>query len=299
MEKILHIDTICDYNEGLGIETLHPLVSVIDFSKAKPIKPARRMFGFYAIFLKDVKCGDLIYGRSMYDYQEGTLVFLAPGQVIGIVNNGPRIQPKGKALLFHLELIKGTPLGRAIDSYTFFSYQVNEALHISEQERHIVLDCLSKIQLELAHAIDKHSRRLIVNNIELLLDYCTRFYERQFITRENVNADVLSRFEAILGAYFQTDRPQQFGLPTVAYCADIMHLSANYFGDLIKKETGKTAQEHIQLKLLDVAKERIFDTGKTVSEIAYELGFKYPQHFTRFFKKHTGLAPLEYRASAN
>lgn len=299
MEKIKRFDSINEYNDHFGIETLHPLVSVIDFSKSKQIKHSRNLFGFYAIFLKDVKCGDLIYGRSYYDYQEGTLVFLAPGQVIGVVDNGQKFKPKGMALLFHPDFIKGTTLGREIDNYTFFSYQVNEALHISEQERHIVLDCLAKIQIELSHSIDKHSRRLIVTNIELLLDYCTRFYERQFITRENVNADILTRFEGILNAFFQSDKPQLIGLPSVAYCADCMHLSANYFGDLIKKETGKTAQEHIQLKLLDIAKERIFDTQKTVAEIAYELGFKYPQHFTRFFKKHTGMAPLEYRITAN
>lgn len=296
MEKINHIDTIYQYNESLGVETLHPLVSVIDFSKAKMMKHAKHMFGFYAIFLKDVKCGDIIYGKNYYDYQEGTLVFLAPEQVIGIVDNGEVFQPKGMALLFHPDFIKGTQLGREIANYTFFSYEVNEALHISEGERKIVLDCLSKIQLELSHSIDKHSRRLIVTNIELLLDYCTRFYERQFITRENVNTDILSKFESLLNEYFHSERPQEEGLPSVAYCASKLHLSANYFGDLIKKETGKSAQEHIQLKLIDIAKERIFDTDKSVSEIAYELGFKYPQHFTRFFKKRIGMTPNEYRA---
>lgn len=297
MDTINHIDTICQYNESLGIETLHPLVSVIDFSKAKMLKHAKHMFGFYAIFLKDVKCGDLIYGRNYYDYQEGTLVFLAPGQVIGIADTGKNFQPKGMALVFHPDFIKGTQLGRNINEYTFFSYEVNEALHISEQERKIVLDCLSKIQMELSHSIDKHSRRLIVTNIELLLDYCTRFYERQFITREDVNSDILSKFESLLADYFHSDKPQEEGLPSVAFCAEKLHLSSNYFGDLIKKETGKTAQEHIQLKLLDVAKEKIFDTGKSVSEIAFELGFKYPQHFTRFFKKRIGMTPNEYRAA--
>ncbi|MDE7344824.1 MAG: helix-turn-helix transcriptional regulator, partial [Alistipes sp.] len=165
-----------------------------------------------------------------------------------------------------------------------------------EQERDIVIDCLHKIRTETEHAVDKHTQRLITANIEPLLDYCVRFYERQFITRSNVNNDLLMRFESLLDAYFASERPQSEGLPSVRYFAEQLHLSANYFGDLIKKETGRTAQEHIQLKLIDVSKERIFDGRKTDSEVAYELGFKYPQHFTRLFKKLTGLTPKEYRA---
>ncbi|MDE5623394.1 MAG: helix-turn-helix transcriptional regulator, partial [Alistipes sp.] len=251
---------------------------------------------FYTLFLKDVKCGNLIYGRQYYDYQEGTIVAIAPGQVAGVEDNGEEFQPKGWALVFHPDLIRGTSLGRSIRNYSFFSYEANEALHLSEQEREIVIDCLHKIRTETEHAVDKHTQRLITANIELLLDYCVRFYERQFITRSNVNNDLLMRFESLLDAYFASERPQSEGLPSVRYFAEQLHLSANYFGDLIKKETGRTAQEHIQLKLIDVAKERIFDVRKSVSEVAYELGFKYPQHFTRLFKKLTGLTPKEYRA---
>ena len=255
------------------------------------------MYGFYTIFLKDVKCGDLRYGRNYYDYQEGTLVFLAPGQVIGYENNGQTYQPKGWALLFHPDLLRGTSLGRNISGYTFFTYEVNEALHLSEQERQVVLDCLQNIQSELKHAIDNHSRTLIVSNIELLLNYSTRFYERQFITRNNVNRDVLAGFERLLGDYFQGDRPEQEGVPSVRWCAEQLHLSANYFGDLVKKETGKSAQEYIQLKVIDIAKERIFDTSRSISEVAYSLGFRYPQHFTRLFKKVVGCSPNEYRTA--
>lgn len=244
-----------------------------------------------------MKCGDLRYGRNYYDYQEGTLVFLAPGQVIGYENNGQTYQPKGWALLFHPDLLRGTSLGRNIAGYTFFSYEVNEALHLSEQERQVVLDCLLNIQSELKHAIDKHSRTLIVSNIELLLNYSTRFYERQFITRNNVNRDVLAGFERLLGDYFAGDRPEQDGVPSVRWCAEQLHLSANYFGDLVKKETGKSAQEYIQLKVIDIAKERIFDPGRSISEIAYSLGFRYPQHFTRLFKKVVGCSPNEYRSA--
>lgn len=295
MENILRLDHVYQYNERLGVETLHPLVNVIDFSKCPPMFHSRHILGFYAVFLKDVKCGDLHYGRHFYDYQEGTLVFIAPGQVAGIENNGESFQPKGWALIFHPDLFRGTPLARVMKDYSFFSYESYEALHLSEEERKIFLDCLNNIKIELQHSIDKHSRTLIVTNIELLLNYCTRFYDRQFITRENINKDVLVKFEQLLNEYFQSEKPQDIGLPSVQYCGDQLHLSANYFGDLIKKETGKSPQEHIQLKLIGIAKERILDTERSISEVAYELGFKYPQHFTRLFKKCVGCSPNEYR----
>lgn len=295
MNEIPRIDNICDYNSIMGLETLHPLVSVVDLSKSKRMTHMRHSFGFYAIYLKQVKCGDLIYGRNYYDYQEGTLVCIAPGQVLGVEDNGEYFQPKGWALLFHPDLIRGTSLGRNIKNYSFFSYEANEALHLSEQERVVVIDCMHKIELELNHSIDKHSKTLIASNIELLLNYCERFYDRQFITREHINKDVLVRFENLLEDYFTSDKPQNIGLPTVGYCADKLNLSSNYLGDLIKKETGKSALEHIQLKLINIAKELVYDTSKSVSEIAYELGFKYPQHFSRLFKKRVGVSPNEYR----
>jgi AraC-like DNA-binding protein len=295
MENIRRFETINDYNVFNNNETLHPLVSVVDLSKASPRQGSRMYFGFYTIFLKEVKCGDLVYGRHTYDYQEGTLVFLAPGQVAGINSKGETYQPKGYALIFHPDLIHGTSLGARIQDYSFFSYQSNEALHLSERERRIVLDCFSKIEYELERAIDMHSKKLIISNIELFLNYCVRFYDRQFITRETIHKGVLERFESLLNDYFQTDNPQTIGLPSVAYCAGELNLSANYFGDLVKKETGKTAQEYIQAKVIDVAKERIFDQSKSVSQIAYELGFKYPQHFTRLFKQRVGQSPNEYR----
>ncbi|WP_129733801.1 MULTISPECIES: helix-turn-helix transcriptional regulator [Parabacteroides] len=296
MSEIIEMDHIYQYNDRVNMETLHPLISVIDFSLVDSrIQRARMRYGFYSVFLKEVKCGDLHYGKNYYDYQEGTMVFTGPGQVVGVESNGEYVQPKGWALLFHPDLIRGTSLGRNIKKYTFFSYEVYEALHLSEQERHIVTDCLRNIQLELQRGVDKHSKTLIVSNIELLLNYCVRFYDRQFITRENVNKDTLSKFEKIMNDYFQSDKPQDIGLPSVQYCADQLHLSANYLGDLIKKETGKSAQEQIQLYLIDMAKEKVLDTSRSISEIAYELGFKYPQHFTRLFKKCVGTSPNEYR----
>lgn len=295
MNEMRRFETINDYNVFNNNETRHPLVSVVDFSKAAPRQGSLMYFGFYTIILKDVVCGDLVYGRHTYDYQEGTLVFIAPGQIAGAKSNGETYQPKGYGLVFHPDLIHGTSLGRHIQDYSFFGYQSNEALHLSERERKIILDCFSKIEYELEQSIDKHSKRLIVSNIELFLDYCLRFYDRQFITRDNPHKGILEKFEHLMNGYFQSDKPQTIGLPSVAYCAGELNLSANYFGDLIKKETGKTAQEYIQLKVIDVAKEKIFDHSKSVSEIAYELGFKYPQHFTRLFKQRVGQSPNEYR----
>jgi AraC family transcriptional activator of pobA len=295
MENVMRIDTIGQYNALNNNETLHPLVNIVDLSKADKRPNRRSNYGFYAVFLKEIKCGDLHYGCNYYDYEEGTLVFVGPGQVIGVENNGELYQPKGQALVFHADLLKGTSLGRHITDYNFFSYEVHEALHLSESERKIIYDCYEKIRYELHRGIDKHSKTLIVSNIELLLNYCVRFYDRQFITRENVNKGILQKFEELLNEYFGSDKPRELGLPSVSFCADRLNLSANYFGDLIKKETGKSAQEYIQLKTMDVAKEKIFDISKSVSEIAYELGFKYPQHFTRSFKQHVGYTPNEYR----
>ena len=295
MDDIIKLENISEYNTMRGVETLHPLVSVYELSRMKLIPPTRVNFGFYCVFLKEALCGDLKYGCNYYDYQEGTLVFIGPGQVAGIGNAPGSTHPKGWALLFHPDIIRGTSLSQHIKEYTFFSYETNEALHLSERERQVIIDCLNKIDHELHQAIDKHSKKLIANNIELLLNYCMRFYDRQFITRNQMNKDILIRFENLIDKYLKSEMTKTIGLPTVKYCADQLHLSANYFGDLIKKETGKSAQEYIQLKLIDIAKERIFDTSKSISEIAYELGFKHPQHFSRMFKKGTGYTPNEYK----
>ena len=303
MKKVTNINTVSEYNAAVGLTTLHPLVSVIDLSNSK--KRRRDMsiealsFGFYAVFLKNDKHCDIRYGRNYYDYQEGTLVFISPGQVVSIREDDEDYQPSGHVLLFHPDLIRGTSLAHTMKDYTFFSYDVHEALHLSELEKQIVLECFRKIEFEIQHAIDKHSRKLIVTNIELFLNYCVRFYDRQFISRDHTNTGIIERFDHLLNDYFSSEKPHEAGIPAVGYFASELNLSANYFGDLIKKETGKTAQEHIQAKLINVAKERIFDPSKSISEVAYELGFKYPQHFTRFFKQHAGYTPNEYRSSVN
>lgn len=296
MGSIVKIDSVSQYNTMRGVATQHPLITVLDLSKAQPMPAQTFNFVLYAIYLKELECGELKYGRSHYDYQEGTLVFIAPGQVLGVQPGVKNFAPKGWALLFHPDLIKGTALGKHIQDYSFFSYEVNEALHLSEKEKQIVIDCFNKIRYELEQSIDKHSKTLIASNIELFLNYCTRFYDRQFITRDNSNKGVLEKFEEVLNSYYATDKPKTLGLPSVAAIAADLNLSANYFGDLVKKETGRSAQEYIQSRIIDLAKERIFDPERSIAEVAYELGFKYPQHFTRLFKQKTGMTPVEYRS---
>lgn len=292
----MQLDTVDKYNKLYGLETLHPLVSVIDLTKAtKTVNHIQMNYSLYALFLKEGKSCDIKYGRMNYDYQEGTIVSFAPGQVIEVNTHEEEIRPKVYGILFHPDLLRNTSLGRNIKNYGFFSYSSNEALNLSERERKVVTDCLEKIRMELESSIDKHSKQLIAMNIELLLNYCMRFYERQFITREEVNKDILQKFESCLNEYFDNDPAQDKRLPTVKYFADKVFLSSNYFGDLIKKETGKSAQEYLQNKLVERAKTRIAETDLTISEIAYELGFQYPQHFGRLFKKHTGITPNMYR----
>ena len=300
MDKIYAINNVNDYNADNNHKTLHPLVSVIDFSKADlrdwgNVDAIKFQYGLFCIYLKDVKCGDMKYGRHYYDYQAGTLVFFAPRQVSTIENPGIPYQPMGYGLVFHSDFLLGTQLGKNIRNYKFFDYESNEALHLSDDERKMILDCFAKIEFELKQPVDKHSKKLIASNIELFLDYCQRFYDRQFITREDVNKGVLEKFENILHNYFESENPGLIGLPSVSYCADELNISANYFGDLVKKATGKTAQEYIHNKIIEVAKSKIYLADKTVNQIANELGFKYPQHFTRFFKQQVGYTPKEFQ----
>ena len=294
-KEMIVIDSVDRYNEIFGLETRHPLVSIIDLAKSTTW-PTRAWFRYevYALYLKNVKCGDIKYGRQYYDYQDGTIVCFAPGQITDL-EMLPNIQPNAHDILFHPDLIRGTALGQEIKKYSFFSYEINEALHISEEERQTVMDCLQKITIELEHSIDKHSRRLICANIGLLLDYCMRFYERQFDTRNGVNKDIIVRFEHLLNEYFEGDAPQKQGLPSVKYFADKVFLSANYFSDMVRKQTGKTVSEYIQDKMIGLVKEQLLSTDKTTSQIAYEIGFQYPQHLSRMFKRIVGMTPNKFR----
>lgn len=300
MKNILDINTVGDYLALRKQEVLHPMVGFVNFDEV--VEEGKAIHGYdairfncYAVFLKDAMGCKLKYGGKDYDYDEGSLVFVGPGQVVGLTYDDPNYRPEGYALLFHPDLLLGSELGHKIQAYSFFSYSVKEALHLSIKERKVVLSVFDKIQYELDQNLDKHSKKLIVANIELFLDYSLRFYDRQFLTRELAHQSSLENFDVLLNDYFNSEKPYKHGLPSVSYFAEYLHLSANYFGDLVKKETGYSAQEYIQNKLITIAKEKVFDPNKSISEIAYELGFKYPQHFSRLFKQKVGYSPNEFR----
>jgi AraC-like DNA-binding protein len=294
MEDIKMILTAEDYNKYVGAETMHPLVSVVDMSQVKPMYFQKAYYGMYCIFLKNVNCGPLRYGNKYYDYQDGTIVAMAPGQAYGVESEEP-VSPSGWSLVFHPDFIHGTDLGRVIKDYTFFLYDNDEALHISQRERNEIENCFKTIKSELEKPIDKHTQRVVCRQIGLLLDYCLRFYDRQFITRHSANSNLLTSFEEKLNEYIQGPLIRKQGTPSVAYFASELCLSANYFGDLIKKELGMSPKDYMMQKLIDIAKEKLLSSDDSISKIGESLGFEYANHFTRLFKKHTNMSPSEYR----
>jgi AraC-like DNA-binding protein len=299
MDKIYHIDNIDAYNKWYGKETLHPLVTVLDqHLPLESLNGATLKYDLYGIFLKHGDGCSARYGREKYDYQEGTIVTHAPGEVFSIEWDDKRPMPPSRGLLFHPDLMYGTALGRKIKDYTFLDYGEREALHVSQAERTVIMSLMDQIEAEMQHAIDKHSQTLITDTIALLMDYCLRFYDRQFITRHKQNSTVFTAFQRQLKDYFESGQPAIKGLPSVAYFADKAHLSTGYFGDLISKETGTTAQRYIQDAVIERSKHMLLESNRSVSEIAYELGFEYPQHFTRLFKSRTGMTPNEFRMTA-
>ena len=293
MEEIF-INTIQDFNDYQGVETLHPLVSVVHVENTKHIKECVMHYGVYAIYLKENKGCKLSYGRTPYDFDEMTVTSFAPGQVVQVEPNPDVPFAKFTALVFHPDILNRTALGRHINRYEFFGYSSTEALHLSAQEVEVFRGVLTMIEQELHRAIDKHTRELIVSNIELLLNYCLRFYDRQFITREEINHSVVKKFIELLDDYIST-KALRDGLPTVAYFADKCCLSSGYFGNLVRVETGRTAKDIISDHLLAHAKQLLNDEALTVTMISQHLGFEYPQHFVRFFKSHTGKTPSAYR----
>lgn len=297
MDKIVNIDTVADFDRIWGIPTRHPLVNVMDGDKVQGrIAHCRKHFNLYVIYIKDIICADSItYGRGEYDFQENTLVFVGPGQVLGHPADGSTFPAKGWCLYFSPELLRGTPLAGRMRDYTFFSYAANEALHISQQERCAIIDCLRKIEDELANGNDRHSNMIIASAIELFLNYCSRFYDRQFVTRKKVNKDIIIAFEELVDDYYTSDKARTHGTLTVNRCAEHLHLSPNYFGDLIRKEIGRSPKEYILAKSMGLAKEMLWSTRLSISEIAYALGYQYPQYFTRAFKTATGMTPNQYR----
>ena len=293
MEEVF-LNTVQDFNDYQGMETLHPLVSVVHVENTEHIKECMMHYGLYAIYLKENKGCKLSYGRTSYDFDEMTVTSFAPGQVVKVEPNPDVPFAKFTALVFHPDILNRTALGRHINRYEFFGYSSTEALHLSAQEVEVFRGVLAMIEQELHRAIDKHTRELIVSNIELLLNYCLRFYDRQFITREEINHSVVKKFIELLDDYIAT-KALHDGLPTVAYFADKCCLSNGYFGNLVRVETGRTAKDIISDHLLAHAKQLLNDEALTVTMISQHLGFEYPQHFVRFFKSHTGKTPSAYR----
>lgn len=300
MESVHAIKNISELNQFLNQDKpKHPLLSVIDFSKVEHYgkEEGKLTADFYTLMFKSHCHNKLKYGREYYDFQEGTLICIAPNQVITLEKEeGNNKDAIGWGLFFHPDLLRGTALGARMKDFTFFSYEMNEALHLSDKEKQNLAELVAKIESELNENIDQHSQVLLVNTLELLLNYCARYYDRQFITRKNTNSSVLSKFEQILSEYFEAGNLKEKGLPTVKYLADKIFLSPNYLSDLLKKETGKNAQELIHYQLIELAKNTLLSTDLPVNQIAYELGFEYPQYFSKFFKNKTGMTPLEFRS---
>ncbi len=299
MSNIIHIESISEAAQMLEkSKAKHPLVTVVDFTKIDTAQASGLKFtlGFYSIMFKNYCLNKMKYGQKYYDFQEGSLVCIAPKQVVTMDEEVEKIEaPMGWGVFFHPDLIRGTSLGKKMKEYSFFSYDTNEALHLSDKEKLTLFEIVQKIETELNENIDKHSQILIVSNIELLLNYCSRYYDRQFITRKTVNTDILVKVESALSDYFKSSSLKEKGLPSVPYLSDMVFLSPNYLSDLLKKETGMNAQDHIHHYLIEEAKNLLLGSDKPVNELAYSLGFEYPQYFSRLFKSKTGMTPLEYR----
>ena len=297
-EQFLKIDSISQLHQLVGYEKpKHPLVTVLDprqLHVTRDFSNVRVVSNFYAVWLKTTDCG-MEYGRNHYDFEEGVLVFTAPQQVVA-VSGEVADDEEGWMLFFHPDLIRSTTLGQKINQYTFFSYEIFEALHLSDEEKETITQCIINIKNEYEQRIDDHSQSVITANIELLLNYCSRYYARQFNTRTSANQDVLTRFERVLKDYFESDELMQKGMPTVQLLAEQVHLSADYLSDLLKKETGRSAKDHINDFVVNKAKYLLLNSQDTISGIAYDLGFNYPHYFSRLFKAKTGKTPQEYRS---
>ena len=295
-EYIRRVEHIREYDELVGAETLHPLVNVVDFSRLPPIRNIsfKRLFGYYAVYLKGRMYSELHYGRSGYSYQEWEMVFIAPGQVAGVEDDGVTRQLTTHVLMFHPDLLHGTYLQPLMSCYTYFSYNTNEALLPTEEEKHIIKDCFNHIEEELRRN-DECSLEIVIDYIKLVLDYCTRFYRRYFSANKPQNKDILAHLEQLLDAYFYSDASIKYGVPTVAYCADKLCLSSNYFNDLVRSATGISALKLIHGKMLEVAKEKLSDPMKRVNEVAAEMGFQQPQNFSNWFRKMEGCTALQYQ----
>ncbi len=291
--KILKLNKPSDYSSYIGVTDRHPLVSVIEYDRISPIPTTLNDYSVYGIFLRGDDLVDLTYGCGRYDYKEGTLLAVAPGQLGGAEDTGEKINISGWALLFHLDLLHGTALEKNISRYPFFDYRINEALHMTESERDVIIGLMRSIEAETENPRDSYQDNIIVGYIELMLNFCQRFYDRQFMTRKIENTNLLSRFHNILTEYYSKENQLRHGLPTIQYIAEKICLSPSYLGELVRRTTGINASKYIQRLVVQEGKN-LLSAGHNISETAYRLGFEYPQHFTRFFKREEGMTPTEY-----
>lgn len=296
--QIIHSSSIAEIRAVFGLDKpTHPLITLLDTEQLAYGEEAvgkRFSSDLYCIALKDSNCG-IDYGRNSYDFDDGVLIFTAPKQIITVKKPQALHEVKGWMLYFHPDLIRTTGLGKKMDSYTFFNYDVHEALHLSEAEQNTLNQIVQLVQSEIKERIDNHSQQVLVSNIELLLNYSLRFYERQFNTRSASHSDVVSKVDALLKSYYADNRLVEQGQPSIQYLAEECHLSASYLSDLLSKETGRSAKDHINDFIVDKAKDLLLGSSDSVSSIAYTLGFNYPHYFARLFKQKTGKTPQEYR----
>lgn len=297
MSKILRVKKPSDYSAWVGQTDPHDLISVIDYSLVSPVRYSLNNYDVYGLFLQGKNMTmDLVYGTGKYDYSEGTLICVAPGQLGGKEDTGEFVNLSGWAVLFHPDILQGTALEKEIRDFSFFDYRINEALHMTSEERDVIVSLIRQLDRELKFPSDGMQNRIIVGFINLLLRYAQRFYNRQFVTRTVLNNDILSRFETLLKDYFSAEKQMASGIPSVQYCSEQLCMSPNYLSDVIKRTTGDTANRYIKRYVIQLAKNRLI-SGMTSSEVAYSLGFDYPQHFARMFKNMTGQTPTEYSES--
>lgn len=300
--KVRKLDSIPEMHKFLGIPgPVHPLISLLDFTERQidlNRLPASYVAGFYKISFITQLGGKFRYGQGYYDFNEGSLLFTAPNQVIGSVREKYE-HNQSYSLIIHPDFLQGYPLASKINNYGFFSYASNEALHLSEQERATMLSIYTILREELNSRIDDFSREVIIAQIELLLSYAKRFYKRQFLTRQAVSSELLEQLEALLNTYFKENKPLNHGVPTVQYLAEHLNVTPNYLSDMLRSLTGLSAQQHIHQKLIDRSKELLSTTNLSISEVAYELGFEHPQSFSRLFKMKTHTSPVQFRSAFN
>lgn len=301
MTTFIHIKSISEVNQLVGLpRPLHPLITVIrkwpqvafDHEKIKITSE------LYTLSLKGkIGVNAFQYGRSSYDFEEGTLVFMAPNQTMSFTEPVQELDDSGWTIIFHPDLIRKAELGKKIREYSFFDYDINSALHVSEQEKETLRQLVEHIELELKRNIDRHSQDLIVANLDTMLKYCLRYYERQFYTRTNQNKDIITRFEAYLKMYFNSEDLVNKGMPSLTQCGEALNISGSYLSDLLRIETGRSAKDHIHGYLIERAKTQLLGSNASINEIAFDLGFTYPQHFSKLFKDKTGFNPKAYRSS--